>query len=253
MEGEIWKDVVGYEGLYEISNYGRIKSLPVNVNHSRGNGMTRPKNERILKQVLSKRTGYLRMCLCKENKKKSYQMHRLIAIAFIPNPQNKPCINHINGVKHDNSLKNLEWVTVKENNIHKFTHLGHVSGRKNKISNTIYKYTFDGELVDVIKDTWDVDPKYKHNVMNVCFGYNNSFDNHTWSFKPIKEIDKRRFGQGKYQQKPVYQKSTSGDLIEIHKSLQDASIKCGISKSTISNCLRGDTKVGRGYVWSYSE
>ena len=99
---EEWKKVLGYEGLYVVSNFGRIIGL----------SMGRFNNPYKIK------LGYLGIHLCKKGKSKNFLMHRLIAQAFIPNPFNKPHINHINGVKTDNSIKNLEWCTASENERH---------------------------------------------------------------------------------------------------------------------------------------
>lgn len=101
---EIWKDIKGYEGLYQVSNMGRVKTL--NYNHT---GM-----ERVLKESPA-RGGYKKVILCRENKCKTYQTHRLVAEAFIPNPEGKPCTDHINTIRTDNRVENLRWVTRKEN------------------------------------------------------------------------------------------------------------------------------------------
>jgi len=117
MDLEIWKDVVGFEGEYMVSNIGRIKSLDRTVtlkNHYQIK--TRSVKERILR--LSKRSNNSPYYIVTLSGRKSLLVHRLVAIAFIPNPLNKPQVNHKNGIKSDNILENLEWVTVKENAIH---------------------------------------------------------------------------------------------------------------------------------------
>ena len=103
MEGEIWKDIKEYEGLYQVSNMGRVKSLNYN----------RSGKEKIMKQSFDK--GYLRVGLTKNRKIKTIKVHRLVAIAFIPNVENKPEVDHINTIKTDNRVENLRFVTGIEN------------------------------------------------------------------------------------------------------------------------------------------
>lgn len=105
MTEEIYKSVVGYEGFYEVSNLGNIRSLP------------RGKKGKV-KQMKPTKQHYYNIDLCKHGEIKRWLMHRLIAIAFIPNPENKPMVNHIDGDKHNNRLDNLEWVTGSENQKH---------------------------------------------------------------------------------------------------------------------------------------
>lgn len=96
---EIWKDVTGYEGLYLVSSYGRVKSV---------------KSGLILKPT-QKNCGGLQLKLSKNGKSKGFQISRLVANAFIPNPDNKPYVDHIDGVRYHNFVENLRWCTQKEN------------------------------------------------------------------------------------------------------------------------------------------
>lgn len=98
-----WRQIKGYEGLYEISEKGDVRRL-----------CRKFKNGKLLKPQLDS-DGYLRICLSKDNKKKTYIVHRLVAEAFIPNPMGHPVINHIDEVKTNNDFRNLEWCTVKYN------------------------------------------------------------------------------------------------------------------------------------------
>lgn len=108
-ETEVWKDVKGYEGFYQVSNLGRVKSLP-------RNGTV--KRERIL--TPHRVGGYLHAELNMRGVHKGKKIHRLVAEAFIPNPDNKREVNHIDGNKHNNTVENLEWVTSSENQLHAF-------------------------------------------------------------------------------------------------------------------------------------
>lgn len=103
---EIWKPVVCYEGFYEVSNLGRIKRIK-DYHGTPG----------ILKQQKGS-NGYSIVALSKYGIQKSHSVHRYVAEAFIPNPENKRCINHKDNIRDNNIVSNLEWVTHKENNIY---------------------------------------------------------------------------------------------------------------------------------------
>lgn len=111
---EVWKPIEGYEGNYEISSFGNVKSC-ARFRMSRG-GFS-PIREKILKRKLSD-TGYYQIGLCKDGIKKYFSIHRLVAKAFIPNPLGKPTVNHIIPDKLNNKVSNLEWSTSKEQATH---------------------------------------------------------------------------------------------------------------------------------------
>lgn len=109
---EVWKPIVGYEGYYEVSNLGRVRSIAIYVNSK--NNSKRYRSERVLKGILH--NGYVWVTLSKNNVKTKKRVHRLVAEAFIPNPENLPYINHMDEVKTNNVFTNLEWCTVQYNN-----------------------------------------------------------------------------------------------------------------------------------------
>lgn len=111
-----WRDIPGFEGLYQASRNGKIRRLTAKVFHPRQNTeITR--NGHVMKSYTTS-DGYQALMLCKDGKKKRARVHRLVAMAFIPNPEAKPCINHKNGDKSDNRVDNLEWCTYRENSRH---------------------------------------------------------------------------------------------------------------------------------------
>lgn len=120
-----WKLIEGFDGIYSVSNYGEVK------NNRTGKLMKPRKNEK----------GYLRIGLTTNGKQKCMRVHRLVAQAFIPNPENKPEVNHIDFNKENNCVNNLEWVTCKENSDHSFGNRKR-SNEKNykKVSNTGEKH-----------------------------------------------------------------------------------------------------------------
>lgn len=113
---EIWKDIPGFSGWYQASNLGRIRSVP---RIDKAGNLTRGK---LFKIIIDPR-GYCRAASLDNGKKTNQLVHRLVALTFIPNPDNKPQVNHIDGIKSNNCVENLEWVTAKEN-IHHAMRMG---------------------------------------------------------------------------------------------------------------------------------
>jgi len=137
LNGEIWRDIGGYERIYKVSNLGRIKALEKNRNGRWGS--LRVICERILVCNVGD-AGYKTIFLCGGEKRIRRSVHRLVAETFIPNPENKPAVNHINGIKTDNRVDNLEWATYSENNKHAYD-----IGLNNPINGELHK---DAKITD---------------------------------------------------------------------------------------------------------
>jgi len=115
---EEWRAIPGYEGFYEASELGAIRSVDRTINHSRGGDLKCFRKGRILSPTLNKRNGYLCVNLCLKGVTKTRRVNRLICLAFHLNPDNKPYVNHKDGDKTNNAKDNLEWSTAQENVLH---------------------------------------------------------------------------------------------------------------------------------------
>ena len=111
---EKWKPVPDYEGLYQVSDMGRVRSVDRTIPHPRNSSMRLKRKGRILKPEFDK-YGYPVLTLSKDAKTKTFKVHKIVALAFIPNPDDLPQIDHINGKKYDNRPKNLRWCTTQQN------------------------------------------------------------------------------------------------------------------------------------------
>ena len=178
---EEWRDIDGFKGLYQISNLGQVKSLP---RHRQNHSKLQKIEEKILKLTPTKQ-GYLQVILCKNGKVFSKRVHRLVAEAFIPNPDNKATVNHKNGDKTKNIVDidniygestNLEWSTYSENLKHAFqTGLNkspatNKFGKNNWLSKSVEQYTIDGLFVKKWDSIADVerDLNIQHNAISAC-------------------------------------------------------------------------------------
>lgn len=189
---EIWKPVVGYEGLYECSSLGNVRSLDRIDSVGR-----RIKGKHI--KPLESRFGYHRLSLCKEGKVITHSVHRLVAEAFLPNPDNKPCVDHINTDRTDCRVENLRWVTIKENNENPLTQQHRKRGNehpkpfKGKVgvlhpkSKSVLQYTKDGVFVKRWESISLANKHYNTNhISDCCLGKRKNCVGFIWVFEKQK-------------------------------------------------------------------
>lgn len=160
---EEWKDIEGYEGLYKVSSFGRIKSLYGG-------------EERIMKQA-NHGHGYLMCALTKNGKLKSFTVHRLVAKAFIPNPSNLPQVNHIDENKENNRVDNLEWCDGKYN----YFYGNHVAQFCKKIA----QYDLDGNFIQSFQSAKEVERTLgfaQQNISSCCRGKLEKAYGYKWKF-----------------------------------------------------------------------
>ena len=189
---EFWKDIKGYEGYYQVSNLGRVKSLDRNVYCNRDDGHIRFQKGIVTKPSLAG-IGYLQVHLCKNGKCFHCLVHRLVLLAFIPNPKNKKTVNHLNGIKTDNRVDNLEWATQSENILHSFR-MGFSkplwkgkTGRNHNCSRAVLQFTKDNKFVAEHGSILEAQRKTGINDGSICCVCNDkrkSAGGFKWKYKP---------------------------------------------------------------------
>lgn len=182
---EEWKDIEGYEGLYQVSNEGRVKSLHREIIYKDGRKKTIP--EKILHNLLSD-LGYYHVMLSKNGIPKRYKVHRLVAKAFIPNPNNLLIINHKDENPKNNAVNNLEWCTQGYN-----VRYGTMIERSRKtqlnredLSKKVGQYTLDGCLLETFKSASEVEricPHFKTSSITRCCRNNHTYKGYIWRYE----------------------------------------------------------------------
>lgn len=167
---EIWKDVVGFDG-YKVSNLGHVKTIKFG-------------RDKILFESNSK--GYKTVTLYKNGKKICRSVHRLVAIAFIPNPNNLPQIDHIDGNRANANVNNLRWCTAKENQNFELAHINRITSHTQKEGKCIMQFTFDGKLVSEWKSIKEASRALnitREGIRDCCLGKQKSAFGFVWKYK----------------------------------------------------------------------
>ena len=224
MGNEIWKPVVGFEGLYEVSSTGKVKTLAKEWKSSPT--FISKHKERILCEKMSN-SGYLLVSLYKNNKQFNGYIHRLVAGAFVPNPDGKPEVNHIDGNKLNNCPENLEWVTRKEN-----VHHAQVNGLLR--TTPVEQYDLDGNLVrkwGSIKEAADQQGFLKSGIIACCNGRYRTSNGYRWKYS-------------EKESKEFVPKARRTTLIDGGKFKHDI-----VTKGYMLAKLSRETGRSQGYIW----
>lgn len=258
---EIWKPIKGYEGYYEISNFGKVRSLDRIV--KQGTSLRKVKAKTINLHIGA--YGYPCVSLCKDGKTKCFPIHRLLARAFIPNPENKPHIDHIDTDKTNYRLDNLRWCTQKENMNNPLTlafckERVYTKERTEKINKTkierkrktapkkIYQFDKNGYLIkeyNSIREASIENNISRETISRCCHKEAMTAGGYLWSFK---EDDVPVYKIIRHNIKPIYQYDRNGIFIKKWDSISDAIRATGIVN--ISRSAKCENPRGK-YIWRY--
>ena len=197
---EVWKDVPGYDGLYQVSNKGQVKSMYFHAQKGKGNNLK--DNPKILIPSVDS-YGYKIVSLCNGDTKKTVTVHKLVAAAFIPNPDNLPCINHIDENKQNNCVENLEWCTVEYNNSY---------GTKGErtaqtLKKKVYQYDQEMNLIAVYDGAIDAEKETGVSRSNICIcikGRAKMAGGFIWKDEPLEKTANEPQISPSESEKPAY-------------------------------------------------
>lgn len=244
---EIWKDIKGFEGRYQVSNMGRVRSLDrwtLDEHPHFVKGM-------MLKPSLNKGSGYVRVSLSDGRRNyKHYEVQRLVALHFVPGYKEGLVVNHKNEIKTDNRAENLEWCTYQYN-----LNYSDVVAWKRR---AVYQYTMDGDFIAIHKCCAEVEKMmgtYLGAMVYVMYESKTGiWKGYRWSFEPRSKEEWKARKKGSAKRRAVLQYTSDMVLINRFNSITEAEAETGINHGTISTCCRRRSVItNTGYLWRYEE
>lgn len=254
MEKEKWVPIKGYEGIYAISNLGRVRSLDRAFVDIIGRNYI--KIGKVMKQTLCKQTGYWRIGLTnKDGVQKDHNVHRLLAEAFLPNPDNLPCVNHRDENRANNSICNLEWCSYQYNNTYgTATKRRSVSLKKYNEKNavSVCQFSNDGSLINThpsikkaceslgVEDTGNIGLCINRKI-KTAYGF-------VWR-RLGESFEKPEPNKPKRHQKNVKKIDAQGNVVTTYKSVSEAAESNGFDRHLLSRDKKSNEHLVNGYLY----
>lgn len=243
---ENWKAIPGWEGRYEVSNMGRVRSLNRTVR-------SRVFPGKILSQRVNKQ-GYLYVGLSSHSKVVSYKVHRLVALAFIENSNGETCIDHIDRDKLNNRAENLRWCTLSDNQNNPLT----LKYRRERIESGVYtrkgvavkQLNLDGELIQSFNSIYLAEKAtglHHATIRKRCYMDDNVWGGYRWEFVDPHHKEIVEASNSTYR-KAVARISDDGER-KVYESISQAARENNIKSTNISGCINGCQKTAGGYGW----
>lgn len=241
---EIWKDIPGFEGCYQASTLGKIRSLDRYTNY-KDKGTIALKKGRILSPKISNK-GYLEVVLVINGIKSYKRVHQLVAATFLPNPNSYPHINHINEIKTDNRIVNLEWCTPKQN-IEAY----------NESRTIVYQYDLQGNFIKVWNSLTKAAKSVngdKTGIHHCCVGKlsdgksKKTYKGYIWTYESMTDEEKKSRTTNSNLTK-VQQLDLEGNVLNTYNSTIEAAKAVGCNPSAITMACSGLRNIIKGYKW----
>ena len=248
MTSEIWKDVKGFEGRYQVSNLGRVRSLDRLIEKPH----PYIRRGEMLNPSMNGKKGYLRISLSDGHRNYThYEVHRLVALHFVPGYKEGLVVNHKNEIKTDNRAENLEWCTYQYN----LTYSDVVAWKRKPV----YQYDMDGNFIAKHRCCADVEKMmgtYQGAMVHVMYESKRGvWKGYRWSFEPrTKEYWMQHDVKGSAKRRAVIQLTPDGKYVRTFKSMGEAAKITGVSVGCVYSCCKRKSTIQKtGYLWRYAD